>query len=465
VTPKPRLPRSRAPWRRTDAQRSQALAEIGLALAEAWRVTGPDGVAPIVDCVVAFAQAGDRERARSTLREAGERIAREDGPATAPRLLALAREETRLGVPGLAVEALTALLLGPPPGAGWDAGVAEALADLSEMFEAAGRESRAAELRTSATRLALGLPSGKIRVQALAGLIPIIALSEPGAGLDGIVTAAVGDFTGSLGADRDERDLDAANERLRSGQPLREALLEIGSAEASRVDLGWEDPEERQWALMRRAERLAMRGRFLDAEQKARELEDPESGCWAWSAIGSARLRFGDLDGAERAWDQAQEVARQIPELSARVRNLTQLAETQLDAGCTDLARAVLTEASEALRLEAEHPPERPQSQSLRLAAEVTALERSGLPLSQLSTRLAELAAAARAISPRIRSGDDQGSHVHRRRTGPRRPGNGRGYHAGWPAHRTGRGGAGELAGRGLQHASGRTDRGGDGSC
>ncbi len=385
---------------RTDAQRSQALAEIGLALDEAWRVTGPGGVAPIVDCVMAFAQAGDRERARSTLREACQRIAREDGPARAPRLLALARAETRLAVPVLAVEALSTLLLGPAPGAGWDAGVAAALAELSEMFEAAGRQPRAAELRTSATRLALGLPAGKIRVQALAGLIPIVALNEPGADLDRIVTAAVDDFTGLLGADRDERDLDATNERLRIGQPLQQALLEIGSAEASRVDLGWEEPEERQWALMRRAERLAARGRFPDAEQKATELEDPESGCWAWSAIGSARLRFGDLDGAERAWDQAQRVARQIPELSARVRNLTQLAQTQLDAGRTELARAVLTDASEALRLEAEHPPERPQSQSLRLAAEATAIERSGLPPSELSARLAELAAAARAIPP-----------------------------------------------------------------
>ena len=48
---------------RPGAQRSRAMEEIGLALHEAWRVAGADGVGPIVDGVVAFADAGERERA------------------------------------------------------------------------------------------------------------------------------------------------------------------------------------------------------------------------------------------------------------------------------------------------------------------------------------------------------------------------------------------------------------------
>ena len=392
---------------RPSTQRSRAIEEIGLALHEAWRVAGADGVAPIVGGVVAYASAGERERARSTLREACERIAREDGPSRAPRLLALARKEIELGVPDFAVEALTALLLGPPPDARWRAGIAEALTGLAEAFEPAGRQSRAADLRTAAARLVLSLPPGSTRIEALARLIPAVGLNEPAADLDEIVSAAVGDFTAMFGSATSVAGSEASNERFMLAQQLRGALLEVDRAEVGQLDaadmhqiLGWPDPQERQWALTRRVELLAERGRFAEAEEAAGELEDPSSRVWAWSAIRAARLRLHDRDGAGRAWRQAQAAALQIPELPARVDRLTWLASAQLDAGFTDLARTVLTEARDALKLEAANPPERPQSQSLRLAAEAIAIEARELPPDQTSSQLAGLVSRARAISP-----------------------------------------------------------------
>ena len=391
---------------RPSAQRSRAMEEITLALHEAWRVAGADGVRPIVDGVVAFANAGERERASSTLREACERIAREDGLSRAPRLLALARYETQLRVPDFAVEALTALLLGPPPDARWKAGIAESFTGLAEAFEVAGQQSRAADLRAAATRLALGLPPGSTRIEALAGLIPAIGLSQSAADLDEIISAAVGDFTAMFGSGTSVRSTEASNERFRLAQQLRGALLEVDRAEAGRVDaadmhqiLGWPNPWERQQALTRRVDLLAERGRFAEAEEAAGELEDPSSRVRAWSAIRAARLRRHDGEGAGRAWRQAQAAALQIPELPARVDRLTGLAYVQMDAGFTDLARTVLTEARDALELEAANPPERPQSQSLRLAAEAIAIEARELPPDQTSSQLADLVSQARAIS------------------------------------------------------------------
>ena len=401
---------------RPSAEQSRALEEIELALQQAWRVAGADGVAPIIDCAAAFARTGERERAQTTLRDACERILTEDGSSREPRLLALARVEIQLGAPEFAIEALTGLLLGPRMDSRHRAEVAGTLIRLAEVFEAAGRQPRASELRSSAAELALSLAPGRMRVQALADLIPIIALSERTADLDRIVSTAVGDFTEAFGAFGDDRSLEGENDRLRLGQELRNALLEINSAEAGRVDLGWAAPLDRQWGLQRRVARLAECGRFaeaealtevLEAEEMTERLGDRDPSVSAWAAIGAARIRLHDRNGATKAWQRAKATALEIPDLSIRVQCLITLAANQVDSGFTDFPEAVLTEAADALRQEVEHPVERPQSKSLRLAAEAMAIEARALPPDQMSTPLVQLVSDARAISranPRERS-------------------------------------------------------------